>query len=134
MKIHCPCGEVIPDSSDDLPYKAYVLTERASYEVFQGIAAEMATFLAATTADERKQWTDHHLGPGWAPDLAAWEYLSTFVQERTMERTRLAYECETCGRLLIQPRRGDLHMVPYSPDQAGYHQVLDEPDGDGGSL
>src|SRR5262245_46254403 len=127
MQIHCPCGETLPDTSDSLSSKGTVLPEAEYTAAFETITEEIRAFFAAVAAGRRDDWLDRHFGPKWPRELPDADHLDEFVHDQLMLRTRLVYECWRCGRLLVQARRGDFHLVVYSPDQPGYHRVLAGP-------
>ena len=97
MKIRCTCGEVIPDQTDYLPYKAYIIGDKDYFNFLD-------------TVDEAIESKDKNR-----------EKLCMTV--RRAEPSRLAWECNSCGRLYIADKHGSL--VEYLPQNGKANRVLD---------
>ena len=99
MKIRCVCGEIIPDQTDYLPYKAHVIGDKDYFDFLD----------AVDEAIESKEENREKL----------------CMNVRGAEPSRLAWECNTCGRLYLDDKRGNL--VEYLPQNGKPNRVFDRP-------
>ena len=91
MKIHCPCGGVIADSTDHLPNKAYLIPDQKWFSFWDAIKAAIEQ-------------------PCSSPEEAETRY----VKLTDSEVDRSMWQCERCGRLFIQNRNYEL--VEFHPE------------------
>jgi hypothetical protein len=84
MKIACPCGATIFDSTDGLPHKAHFVPDQHWNEVWDAIEAAIEA-----------------AGPGDK------EAAFMAVRRRLVPLFRLAWQCATCGRLYLDEPGGD---------------------------
>jgi hypothetical protein len=117
MKITCPCGSVISDTTDDLPYKAYLRADQDDAE-YQGILDRDARAIARA----------HRGEPSGG---VAQEQLERALQELGLSATRLErpiYECQVCGRILVPSRRDARKFVSFLPESSvrGVLMSIDE--------
>jgi len=99
MKIKCTCGEIIFDQTDYLPYKSYIIGDKDYFDFHDKI-------------DEAIQSKEEDR-----------EKLSMDV--RRAEKSRLAWECNTCGRLYLNDADGNL--IEYRPENGKANRVFDRP-------
>ncbi|MGR3636786.1 MAG: hypothetical protein ACU0BK_12810 [Shimia sp.] len=97
MKIKCTCGEIIPDQTDYLSYKAYVIGDKNYFD-----------FLDAVDEAIEKKEEDR-------------EKLRNSV--RRAETSRLAWECSTCGKLYLDDAKGNL--IAYRPENGKANRFFD---------
>lgn len=96
-KITCNCGHIIVDQTDSLQYKASYLRDQDVEDYYRRFD-EVGNFLEALKKGERVAWIHNHFGKEYPTNLddksiihdIIWRYESTI------------YECEQCGRLLVQ--------------------------------
>lgn len=92
MKISCRCGSLILDGTDDLPHKAHVVPDQIWLSTHEALDA-----IVEAAADGR-------LGKDAACHRA---------RELFERAARLAWQCHSCGRLLLDGRDGGLRsFVP----------------------
>ena len=94
MKLACPCGNVISDITDDLPMKAYVVPDQRYEEVWDAVEAALNASPPLSETESDRLW-----GRVFHP-----------------RNFRPAYQCEECGRVLIENRKG--RMVSFLPENA----------------
>ncbi|HEX6812164.1 MAG TPA: hypothetical protein VF384_11115 [Planctomycetota bacterium] len=93
MKIHCSCGFMIHDGTDDLPQKGHLIPDRSWFATHDAIDGEIIEPLAA----------------GWLEKDAAHQ-LVRHIMSRSV---RLMWQCRDCGRLYIDGLDGQLRcFVP----------------------
>ena len=97
MKIRCTCGEIIPDQTDYLPYKAYIIGDKNYFDFMDAIDD------AIESSEPNRE------------DLC--------MKVRRAEPSRLAWECGTCGRLYFDDAEGKL--VEYLPKDGKPHRIFD---------
>lgn len=81
MKFDCHCGEVIYDSTDDLPYKGYLIPDQAWFSTYDTIDNEVIDPL-----------THGRIGQEMAYHLA---------RQIISRSARCMWQCQACGRLYI---------------------------------
>lgn len=99
MKIKCRCGELIPDTTDHLPNKAYFIGDMDYFDFLDKI-------------DEAIESNDENR-----------EHLCMNVRQALP--SRLAWECNSCGRLYLDDEHGNL--VEYLPQNGKANRVFDRP-------
>ena len=97
MKIHCSCGVIISDSVDYLPHKAYVIGDKDWFDYHDKIDA------AIMHMDKDKE--------------------KIVMEVRRNEPSRLAWECNSCGRLYLD--NGESILVEYLPANNQPNRVFD---------
>ncbi|WP_171209086.1 MULTISPECIES: hypothetical protein [unclassified Ruegeria] len=99
MKILCKCGTVIRDQTDYLPHKAYVIGDKDYFEFLDLVDA------AILSKDENRE--------------------RLLENVRGAEPSRLAWECNSCGRLFFDAKDGKL--VEYLPQNSKANRIFDRP-------
>lgn len=93
MKIGCHCGAVIRDQTDNIPYKSHLTPDQgwtAMWDALESLFAVVATGRLT-------------------PEAASTRACQIFREAGS----RLMWQCESCGRLYIDGRGGDLQcFVP----------------------
>lgn len=97
MKIECICGDTIPDNTDYLPYKAHIIGDRDFFDFLDTI----------DEAIESKEKNREKL----------------LMQVRRAVPSRLAWECNTCGRLYLDDKHGNL--IEYGPQNDKPNRIFD---------
>ena len=94
MKIHCPCGAIIPDSSSGLPQKAHIIPDQEWDPLTNALEKVIADAILLRIEPE-----------------------AAFMQVHILlgEAQRPAFQCRYCGRLLADDRLHKMHtFVPES--------------------
>lgn len=99
MKIRCTCGDIISDQTDYLPNKAYIIGDKNYFDFLDAI----------DEAIENKQEDRERL----------------CMNIRRAEPSKIAYECNACGRLYLYNMGGDL--LEYVPQNGKTNQIFDRP-------
>jgi hypothetical protein len=96
MKIHCPCGAIISDSTDGLPRKGHLIPDQEW--------GPMCTALEKVIEDAMAR----RLGAEAA-----------FMQIHLLlgDASRLVYQCRDCGRLFVDDRQHKTHMYQPSSEE-----------------
>ncbi len=97
MKITCRCGELIHDTTDDLPQKGHLIPDQEWFATWDALDDELIDPLL-----------DGRLDRGAARALA---------RHLLNRSTRLLWQCSECGRLYLDDAEGRLHC--YAPEDAG---------------
>lgn len=118
MKLRCPCGHVISDTTDYLPYKASLLADQDEEAFWGSLSSGLAGLMAATRSGGREEWQRHHLNA--APlDLDDESLISDFATSVSLRYMRTVYQCEQCGRLLLEDPANEGRVVSFAPEDAG---------------
>ena len=122
-KLGCPCGHVIVDQADALPFKAAIVRDQDAEALWMETTELLATFVAAVRDGNRAAWLAEHLSPEYPQDVDDAGVISDLLAGFQVRYSTVAYECEVCGRLLIR-RAEALSFVPFSPDGGHVTHVL----------
>ncbi len=137
MKLGCPCGHTISDITDEIPYKAHLVPDEDTYAPDEAFAEEIARLVEARGRgpdDERTFLIDY--GVKYGMDRAHAEAWVDRLQDRSTLAKVISYlvpsfigyydremfECEACGRLLVEVWRegstdpSDMYFVTYQPE------------------
>ncbi|MBK7382556.1 MAG: hypothetical protein IPI81_04365 [Flavobacteriales bacterium] len=93
-KLRCNCGHVIVDQTDDLPYKAEIVPDQNYGAIFDAVTDSVCK--EDTSSGQADAFT------------GVW-----------IANTKRMYQCEVCGRILIQTGSGDRYMSFLPEDQEG---------------
>ncbi|MDW3649516.1 MAG: hypothetical protein R8P61_20770 [Bacteroidia bacterium] len=103
MKIRCECGHIIVDQSDNLPYKAHLIPDTQMEGIFEG-AAKLSDFIEAIGKGKRSDWIEENFGEEYPKELTNTAIISDLIMSKL--KTRNMYQCESCGRVLIEKSVG----------------------------
>jgi len=123
-KLRCPCGHVIVDQTDALPYKARVIRDQDAEAFWVEATTVLADFVAAIRAGARSTWLSQHLSPEYPQDVTDESVISDLLAGLEGRYATKAYECESCGRFLLQRAPDDPSFAAFSPDVGGATHVL----------
>jgi len=87
MKIKCHCGELIPDTTDYLPYKGYIIPDQDWFNVLDAI----------DDAVEKS-----------GPEPKEKEKALMAVRSLMIKVSKTAWQCHSCGLLYINKAGGQL--------------------------
>lgn len=99
LKIQCACGQIIPDQTDYLPYKGYVIGDKDWFDLWNLIEDIIEGKTTLKTNDEK------------------------IMAVLRADPSRLAYECSGCGRLYLDD--ADHQLVEYLPQNSRYNRIFD---------
>lgn len=124
-QLGCPCGHTISDTTDNLPDKGDILPDTHQEQFFCGVADELAGYIEAVREGRTEAWLKKtgylRLGLGDSDIVHDW------MAGRFLNLKRTIYECEACGRILIETgeKKGDaLLFQSYSPDNGKFNAIL----------
>lgn len=127
--VQCPCGHVLPDVTDRLPYKAYLHVDEHDEAYWDGIVRETLGLLRQTRKQAERQGVLDKMLPG-APDDAddPADALADALSEHAARYTRQVYACEACGRLLLETAPGSGAYKSFVPEDDDRAVLTSEPD------
>jgi hypothetical protein len=120
-KLGCTCGNVIIDQTDDLPNKGRILKDQDKEKVFGEIASALAAYFAAFESGNLDEWLQQY---PWAREKNHEFVIFGMVAEWCRGFAVDIYECEACGRLLVQEKHLSQQFVSYSPDASDERRLL----------
>jgi hypothetical protein len=115
-KLVCPCGHIIVDQSFDNLYKADYFADGDYESSFGRLVAWCAEFVQSSEAGKQKEFLARHLGEKYPLDLKVADIIGDMVGGLLTSFGHEMFECEQCGRLLIQPKLGENKFVSYLPE------------------
>lgn len=101
MKFMCPCGHIIRDQTDYLPYKAMFIPDEDEEAVFTDIIDRLEAFIAAKEAGKQEEFLNTYFGENYPRNLDTGSIINDILL-RWINSARFIYECENCGRVFIQ--------------------------------
>lgn len=102
VKVECPCGHLISDSTDYIPYKATLIADQDRFDMLDEIAAAAQRACETTGTGDPTRLND-----------AIFRAVASMLRAHE----RAAYACSQCGRVLIQKRGEDNYEYEsLSPD------------------
>jgi hypothetical protein len=102
--VQCRCGHVLPDVSDRLPYKAYFHTDEDDEAFWDGIVRETLGLLKAVKDGDKQRGIMNRMLPNQEQPATDAELLSEALGEHAARYLRNIYQCEACGRLLVETK------------------------------
>jgi hypothetical protein len=115
-KLRCDCGHVIVDQTDFLPYKASLLADEDSEAFWTELSRGLAELLVAVREGRREEWQRAHLSGPPLLELTDEELISDFMASLGLRYMRTSYQCEGCGRLLVEDPRRDNGYLAFVPE------------------
>ena len=97
MKISCYCGEMIVDSTDNLPQKGRLIPDQDWLEMFDALEVQVVERLAAGTL--------------------SFEAACMQMRELICSPVRGMWQCASCGRIYIDDREGQLQCFLPEKDE-----------------
>jgi hypothetical protein len=95
-KLACPCGEVICDNTDNLPYKGYLFADTEFLGLFEPISRDIAGFIASRLAGTERKWLADYFGSDMSMDDE--ELVHTIIARYLIHPPMSVYQCQKCGR------------------------------------
>ena len=138
-KLGCMCGHNISDQTDFLPYKAYIREDEDIQKPIELLADILARYYEARQQGQGDQFVkEFELGRGEPENYAAIQ--AKYLHDKPLRDVlfhliypfwnnydRSIFECERCGRLLVELEDGKSVVggifVTYQPE-AGTRHVL----------
>jgi hypothetical protein len=123
-QLRCSCGNVLSDTTDFLPYKARILADEDTQKPLELIAQELAGFIDAHKQGPEAERAFLIRAEARNEDISEEDAATVFdlrakgpfdtlpARLFTMlwpfwdRYPRVIYECDVCGRLLVQERKG----------------------------
>jgi hypothetical protein len=115
-KLMCPCGHIIVDQTDALPYKAQFFADE-DYEASYGRFVEFcADLFQAWQEGNLEQFLTMQFGAEYPKNLDLSDIISDSLSGMRVVFGHLMYECEQCGRLLLFPIAAKNQFASYVPE------------------
>lgn len=115
MHYGCTCGhEMAWDVTDNLPNKAYFLPDEDVSHALDALWAGVAEFIEARERGELEQYLTYNAGV--FRDLSVRDLLHQLFVSPTLEFGRRMYECEHCGRIMLEAVPDKEEWVYYYPE------------------
>jgi hypothetical protein len=96
MKIHCPCGAIISDSTDSLPRKGYIIPDQEWFPVYDALDKVIDDIVSGHTKAE-----------------TAYMHIRCILGDAS----RWIFQCRDCGRLFVDDRKRKMHIFSPSSDE-----------------
>jgi hypothetical protein len=132
-KLGCRCGNVIPDTTDHLPYKSYLREDEDVQKPIEVMADVLARYCEARQqGPEAEAEVIRQLFRSVGEPESYADYQVSYLTEKPLHTVlfslmfpiwnkydRAIYECERCGRLYVEVENG--RVVPYVPETDQRH-------------
>lgn len=110
MKIGCPCGNILRDQTDDLPFKAYFVADQDYENLLTGIERQLAEIFTQAAG------TPAAADPARQIGRVLWAAMAS--------RRRTLYQCRNCGRLCLDGPDDPRELQWFKPDDDDWKLVL----------
>lgn len=100
-KSMCPCGHIVRDQTDALPYKAMFLPDEDQEAVFEAVIDRLEAFMTARETGKQEEFLRTYLGEAYPKELDTKSILNDLLVAVILAARKI-YECENCGRVWIQ--------------------------------
>ena len=122
-KLRCNCNHVISDTTDNLPYKADLIPDQSFYVAFDRIEEVIDSLIEATKRNERNVWIENQFGKQYPKDLTDTQMICDIFTSRVTDLGKTIYQCENCGRILIQKGHTD-RFISFAPENSDWKDIL----------
>jgi hypothetical protein len=116
-KLECGrCGHEISDGGDDLPHRAFVVSD-ADRTAQRDATAAALTELAAAGADRgaREAWFRRHFPHAMPAQVTTDDLVFHYLARHQPLVERVMYECTSCGALHLQAAPGENRYLAFAP-------------------
>lgn len=122
----CKCGHTIRDVTDTHPYAAMILPDKQDYMFARSLAADISQYIEAKVQGQQDVWLNNRFWSGYTD----WDKLddSEVITDLVYQHYRRAiqiYQCENCGRILIQSRSNQSFFCSFAPETPDSQGLLD---------
>lgn len=125
-KLKCSCGYVIADQKNNLAYKANYLPDRSREDFSQDIVRIVKSFNEAKDNGQKKDWiSENFTVPPYPTDLPDHEMIWDLIHNSFIGKTATIYQCDACGRILIQRGRTD-NFISFKPETKDWQGILNK--------
>jgi len=116
-KLHCLCGFIIYDIQDEdsLGWKGSVASFSSRHHAFEVLLINAGAYIRSVESKTRPQWMGQHYEPNLIP-ITNHEDVLGDIFSTYLEDTRIAYECEACGRIWLPSPTGSGYY-PFRPEE-----------------
>ena len=122
-KIGCVCGNVIRDQTDRLSYKASLLQDIHTDDYWDWLGKEIESYAEAVAKNGMREWlTERGASIESLNEINHASFLQRRLASRYFRLTKSVFECEVCGRLLVEERGNQ--FLPFSPDSGKFNGIL----------
>lgn len=122
-KLECICGHTIVDQSDGLHYKGHVIPDVVQEPLFEKLYGIIDSLIDAIKNDQREKWVKDNFQGSYPLDLQNSSMVQDLFTRHYIDQTRDIYQCENCGRILIQV--GTSHdYATFKPELGNWKNIL----------
>lgn len=114
-KINCLCGHVIVDQTDNLAYKA-IFVRHQDLEQIDNWTKDIANFIISVKIGKRKEWLNEYFNSDIYDNISDESVVFDIMAKNTFNYESIIYQCEKCGRVLIQKGNQNEYLSFYPED------------------
>jgi hypothetical protein len=122
-KIACECGHIIVDQTDYLSYKGDIIPDIFQELLFEKLNTGIVTFIDAIKNGQKEKWIKETFLDSYPLDLDNSNMISDLFYMYYSDHKRIIYQCENCGRVLIQKGKSD-HFASFKPESDDWRNIL----------
>ncbi len=125
-KLKCNCGHIIADQSNNLPFRADYLPNKSSEDFSRDIVKILESFNQAKDNKQKDNWiSENFTVPPYPLDLPDQEMVWDLIHNSFVEKTGTIYQCDVCGRILIQRGHTD-NFISFKPETNDWQGILNK--------
>ncbi|AFY41127.1 hypothetical protein [Nostoc sp. PCC 7107] len=120
-KMGCTCGHSIIDRTDKIPYKGHLIKDQDKDVIFEGIASDVSLYIESLLTENQEEWLKRF---PWLQGKDHRAVVWGIITQYYLKYIPHIYECENCGRLLIQENAKSQKFLCYLPSNPEIKGVL----------
>lgn len=121
----CPCGKPVSDNAEDhLRSTAEIMRANDSVAAMEKIVTELVAYGEAKANGSVERWSARHFPERYLEQVGEEAALYDLISGELGLYTLVGYECEACGRLLVQESTESERYVSYAPDSGSPERVF----------
>ena len=120
----CPCGNVIRDNTDYLPFKGHAFTDIEFFPLFEAISKDVAGFIQARLDGREEKWYMDYFksdSPFTEDDEGL---VHTILARYLIHASIQLYQCTNCGRMLVERVDKPNEYDAFTPDEKPHRNVF----------
>jgi hypothetical protein len=112
------------NSNVPCPTEGWVLRDQELEPFYDAVARDIAAFMAADRAGNRREWINTFFAEKYPPDATDEAVVDDIRASHWQDFGLSIAECDQCGRLWVQRGTTVNEYRSYAPDEPGYAGAL----------
>jgi len=122
-KLGCICGHTITDQTDAIPYKGHIIRDVIEEPFLEKLYGIIDSLIDAIKNDQREKWVKDNFHDSYPLHLKNSDMVHDLFIGYYLDQTRDIYQCENCGRILIQVGTSQ-NYATFKPESGNWKNIL----------